>query len=1720
MREEEERYFGRIEGRLDEAFEVARAAKQQGHDPKQDVEIPVAKDMADRVENILGIDGVAERVRELEGEMSREEAALELVTDFVDGNVGDYDSREGKVEGAVRTAVALLTEGVVAAPIEGIDRVEILENDDGTEFVNVYYAGPIRSAGGTAQALSVLVADYARSLLGIDEYKGRDDEIERYVEEVNLYDKETGLQYSPKDKETRFIATNMPIMLDGEATGDEEVSGFRDLERVDTNSARGGMCLVMAEGIALKAPKIQRYTRQLDEVEWPWLQDLIDGTIGKDDGKNDESEAEADSESDDGDEDDADAAEDDDAHDEPEGPPRVDPATKFLRDLIAGRPVFGHPSAPGGFRLRYGRARNHGFATAGVHPATMHIVDDFIATGTQIKTERPGKAGGVVPVDSIEGPTVRLANGDVRRIDDPEEAEELQNGVEKIIDLGEYLVNFGEFVENNHPLAPASYVFEWWIQDFEATDANVQALRDDPTVSLEDPTVEEALAWADEYDAPLHPKFTYLWHDISVEQYDALTDAVAAGEIVAAEADGGQSRSSRAGGDRADGGDIAVEPEDGNEGTLVVENTPEIRETLENLLVEHRQTDEELRIPIWRPLARSLGLADDRERTWSLDDLSARAREWDDGDNAVEAVNELAPFEVRERAPTRIGGRMGRPEKSERRDLSPAVHTLFPIGEAGGSQRDVGDAARKFGDSGKRGEVSVRLGKRKCPDCGQFGFKPKCSNCGGHTKPHYECDDCGTVIQPDESGRVYCDRCEWDVESAEWQTIDLNTEYRDALESVGERESSFEILKGVKGLTSSNKTPEPIEKGILRAKHDVSSFKDGTVRYDMTDLPVTAVRPEELDVTADHFRELGYETDIDGEPLRFDDQLVELKVQDIVLSNGAAKHMMQTANFVDDLLEQFYGLEPFYKMDERDDLIGELVFGMAPHTSAAVVGRVIGFTTAAVGYAHPYFHAAKRRNCFHPETKVWYRDEADSWHYDDIRTFVEDRLDDPETDDFGTLVQELNGEVSVPSIGPHGNEVLQPVEAVSKHQSPDHMIRVETRSGREITVTPDHEMHVFEDGRLVSKRASEVSSEDYTVTPERLTTVAPSVDTPRFDLLEEFFAMDDFPIDRLTIRGLERDQLYDLFESKLADDWEGAFYPLQSTAEHLGLTKKGLSNYLYRESLPVSLLREFFDTDEELLSYVPDNVKLGLTRDRTSIDRYVTLDEDLATLLGYYAAEGFTRVQETPKGTVNQTTICGTELEARSFFVEVLENAFGVEPYRENEAKVTVSGRLLRTFFDTILDAGVLATEKRVPRVMFNAPDYIVEAYLNGYFSGDGCVSKNALKVSATTVSRELKEDVVALLKRLGITAQVNIHDPVPLCGKFPDHYEIGDESKSAQSYVVYVTSSDAVMFSQQIGFHLTRKDEKLRRQVDTITPAARRVFDGGDGDYLVESVASVEYVAADTDHTYCLTVAETHSLVANDLSQKQCDGDEDCVMLLMDGLLNFSKEFLPDKRGGQMDAPLVMSSRIDPSEIDDEAHNMDIVRQYPREFYEATRRMEDPDDWEDEVTIAEEYLGTDREYTGFDHTHDTTDIAAGPDLSAYKTLGSMMDKMDAQLFLARKLRAVDETDVAERVIEYHFLPDLIGNLRAFSRQETRCLDCGEKYRRMPLTGDCRECGGRVNLTVHQGSVNKYMDTAIQVAEEFDCRDYTKQRLEVLEKSLESIFENDKNKQSGIADFM
>jgi DNA polymerase II large subunit len=1275
-------YFSRLNAGLSDAIGVAAAARACGRDPKTFPEIPVANDLADRVEALLGIRGVAARIRELEKDMSREEAALRIGDDFVARLFGETNNLE-VLDHAIRTAMALLTEGVVAAPTEGIAKVSSGKNDDGTEYLKIYYAGPIRSAGGTAQALSVLVGDYVRRALGFARYNPRPEEVERYCEEIRQYNNIMNLQYLPTDEEIRTIVRNCPVCIDGEATESEEVSGYRNLERIETNTVRGGMALVIAEGLALKAPKVQKNVRAMKMDGWEWLDNLIRGNVK--------------------------------AADEEEA--GIHPKDKYLRDLIGGRPVFAYPMRKGGFRLRYGRARNTGLAAAGLNPATMLILGGFLAVGTQMKIERPGKAAGIVPVDSIEGPTVRLDNGTVLRIDDMETAVTLASRVDRILDVGEILISAGEFQENNHVLVPPVYSEEWWLLD---------GGRIKPANEL------DAIAAALE-GVPLHPAYTYLWDDLTCIQIRVLAEYISEkGEVH---------------------GDSLQFPAD-----FVIKGI------LEEGLIPHEIQAGVICIRDYLVVLACLGL-----------DLQLRIRtKWEDAPehDPLALVSHLSGFSIRSKAGTRIGGRMGRPGKSAPREMKPPPHGLFPLGESGGNRRSFQEAstyAPTVNTDG--GVIVVEAGRRKCPVCGEIGIWNRCQ-CGGHTNPLFRCQKCGR-----ESGLPVCPVCGQPGNCIQQATINVKEEYSRAMDALGLRGNGIQLVKGVKGLISREKAVESIEKGILRAKNGLWVFKDGTVRYDMIDLPLTHFKPDEAGVSVARLRDLGYETDTEGVPLERGDQVVELRPQDILVSNPCGEYLARVASFIDELLERFYGLPPFYKAQVKEDMIGHFVIGLAPHTSAGVLARLVGFSKANVGYAHPFFHAAKRRNCFHGDTEVEIYD-GKAWQTLPIRQFVLEHFDlsRPGIDRLGTYYSDPRYCCYTRSVDPNGVLSLRKITSVSIHRAPAALIRLETARGKQIAVTPDHAMLVWDLGYLRKCQAQELK--------------------------------------------------------------------------------------------------------------------------------------------------------------------CG---------------------------------------------------------------------------------------------------------------------DAIPIC-------------------------------------------------------------EGGN--VLADRITARELVPSPDERAYNLTVEEDHTLLANGIFCGQCDGDEDCIMLLLDGLINFSRSFLPENRGGSMDAPLVLTSRIDPSEIDKESHNLDVCRGYPRELYEAALRYANPKEVERLIDRVERRLGTTGQFEGFSYTHETSDISAGPLESSYTSLGTMLEKLDAELALAAKIRAVDTDNVAERVLTTHFIRDLMGNLSAFSKQKFRCTKCGHSYRRMPLPGKCVRCNGNIVPTVHEGSVKKYLEVSRNICEKYKVSEYTRQRVEVLDLAIQSTFGNAKDQQKGLADFM
>jgi DNA polymerase II large subunit len=877
-----QKYVQTMETELKRLYAISDSARSKGLDPALKTECIVAQDIADLVEGLVGPKRVALSIREWSAKMPREEIAFKIAEEITQGKFGILDPEQA-AEQAIRTALAIFTEGLTAAPIQGIAQVKIKTNADRTRYLAVYFAGPIRSAGGTDQALTLVVADYVRRQLNLDKYKPTEEEGSRFIEELRLYERSVGrFQYHIPDEELRKALNLLPVECTGTESDPVEVSSYRNLERVETNRVRGGALRVVNDGIVGRAQKVYVIIDKLGFQGWEWLKTFKKKSEKKSSG--------------------------------------------FMDDVIAGRPIFAFPSTRGGFRLRYGRSRNTGLSAIGIHPATMLVVESFLAAGTQMRLELPGKGGVTMPVDSIEQPVVLLKDNSVVRVS-LENYSDIKGKIQKILFLGDMLIDFGDFLYCNKTLPPSGYVEEWWKKELQsaiqekfgsdyqkvakATNLLAEKIEGfvlDPFVNK--PTVKDAVALSSCLDIPLAPNCTPFWGNLSnMEEVELLRQWLTTCE---------------------------VSVEDGFACKIVSEASNSVIGCLRKIFVQHKIVAGKIFLVGEEAGALAFSLGYGKTQTVQAS-------------SPLELLSLLSGVQIKDKAPTYVGGRMGRPEKAKHREMKPLVHVLFPVGLKGGSHRDLMEASRQ-------GPVFVELAKRKCPNCKSYTLKVKCLACDCETISERLCPRCGKAVR--DTG---CSTCKTDGVMYQRQPVNFKELIDIASANLGY--PLPKMLRGVKGLTNLDKTPETIEKGILRAKHGLSVYKDGTIRFDATNAPLTHITPAEVGVSVEKMHQMGYLSDTHGLPLKDPNQICELKIQDVVIPWHAGKYFVQIATFIDDLLVRVYKQPAYYNVKKAEDLVGHLLFGLAPHTCACILGRMVGFTDRNVIYAHPVWHSAKRRDC-------------------------------------------------------------------------------------------------------------------------------------------------------------------------------------------------------------------------------------------------------------------------------------------------------------------------------------------------------------------------------------------------------------------------------------------------------------------------------------------------------------------------------------------------------------------------------------------------------------------------------------------------------------------------------------------------------------------------------------------------------------------------------------
>jgi chromosome segregation protein len=329
----------------------------------------------------------------------------------------------------------------------------------------------------------------------------------------------------------------------------------------------------------------------------------------------------------------------------------------------------------------------------------------------------------------------------------------------------------------------------------------------------------------------------------------------------------------------------------------------------------------------------------------------------------------------------------------------------------------------------------------------------------------------------------------------------------------------------------------------------------------------------------------------------------------------------------------------------------------------------------------------------------------------------------------------------------------RPIAAFIKRQAPEHLLRIVTKTGRELTATAYHPLFTLESGVLKAVRADALQPGLRIAIPRVLPVEQTNDTLSLVDMLAQF----------------EReDSVYLPYTSRLRE-WVakvGARHGGLSAVARLAEVKADHVRTVYQQqALNVATAARLHDWSSTAAASCMGTAEpcLGsVLKSRVSGHIKVPhqLTSDLARFLGYCISEG-------RNASSDQIWFVNSDPALITDFCEGAQSVFGIEAsvfsYKATSKDVIVFSHALCQYLEKAFQLGIdqPSREKQVPEALFGASDERVAAFLSALFEGDGYLHlrtkgrKRLVYIEYATASRRLAEDVQLLLSRFGVVSRI-----------------------------------------------------------------------------------------------------------------------------------------------------------------------------------------------------------------------------------------------------------------------------------------------------------------------------------------------------------------------------
>jgi len=443
------------------------------------------------------------------------------------------------------------------------------------------------------------------------------------------------------------------------------------------------------------------------------------------------------------------------------------------------------------------------------------------------------------------------------------------------------------------------------------------------------------------------------------------------------------------------------------------------------------------------------------------------------------------------------------------------------------------------------------------------------------------------------------------------------------------------------------------------------------------------------------------------------------------------------------------------------------------------------------------------------------------------------------------------------------------VSSVFRHRVNSDIYRITVEGGREVELTDYHSVFVLRNGEVMSVETSDITEDDFVVLPD-----AEWGDgtVERIDLVSELLKLPPEHTESIGLYGVR--ELIEEYDDEIRKQLEEGYR---------------LSDFRKCDRLPFAVVRAL-DLDAE--EY--DGCELGVTFGRHTIPAVLPVDEELAELLGLYVAEGCITGSMGAHEKV-YLSLGSHETDLIDHAEDLVESVFGIPPStvsaHESATNVTIPSKIVGLVMDWIFEAGSGASEKRIPRFVFDFPKALRERFILGYAAGDGYPTEAVIPVLRdggrladipeyrlvlSTNSDRLSSGLRYLLSSIGYDTT---HERQPAETRSIN----GRETEFGESHALYLrTDQSSTSLKNLPAEHVVEKvdDAKLAYNLDgrqdrVETQHALALADGGkldfqargrriaEGDLTALPVTDIERIEYDREWVYDVSVPGDENFMA-----------------------------------------------------------------------------------------------------------------------------------------------------------------------------------------------------------------------------------------------------------------